>query len=463
MEPFSCDLVTNAQRHKTFLATLHLSGTTLHPPSLESLRRYSELWLPLVAAQKSTNFDYEALIPPKDIAWLWHCHRLAPARYEKYSVQRFGKLLEASNPFTCQISHMPHDDETFKRACLFTHERWCKQYPDEPFDEIPIAYIEQNHEDLTRSQKELIHEGFNLLESCSRQSSFLWQVSGDRFNDVEFLHQGADKYYKFLQLKGTSKGRSMIIIPTYQIDLMWHTHILSSISKYNDDCRTIIGCSMNHDDSLTDRVEGGTLDVSFRATKALWYEMYGEEYTVEGGMYRGEPPVSFYRREWSQSQEGNTHVVLNAADYLVVEQMYHHLVGVVGASSTGVFETSKDFSPDVSPSAPPLTLPSIDTSLADPVPASSEIAIIHADVITAAVPVPTAVAVESGASNLEWTSGVQPSAPISMLGDSSPQSTPWISRHVTGAFIEANFFLSNEKKDGYIFGDHASTFHTILL
>ena len=48
------------------------------------------------------------------------------------------------------------------------------------------------------------------------------------------------------------------------------------------------GCTLEHDDSLTDRTDGGVLDTNFKATCNLWREVYGVQYQVKGGMYRGE-------------------------------------------------------------------------------------------------------------------------------------------------------------------------------
>lgn len=58
-------------------------------------------------------------------------------------------------------------------------------------------------------------------------------------------------------------------------------------------------CSiLEHDDSLTDREEGGILDTNFKATKRLWLDVYNADYVVQGGMYRGEPPNIFYNPQW---------------------------------------------------------------------------------------------------------------------------------------------------------------------
>jgi hypothetical protein len=91
---------------------------------------------------------------------------------------------------------------------------------------------------------------------------------------------------------------SLTLIPTYQIDLMWHTHILTSVTLYRDDCIAITGSPFDHDDSINDRTAGGRLDVSFQKTAALWKQTYGSDYAVMGGMYRGEPPSEFYDPTW---------------------------------------------------------------------------------------------------------------------------------------------------------------------
>ena len=94
---------------------------------------------------------------------------------------------------------------------------------------------------------------------------------------------------------------------------------------------------LEHDDSLTDRSEGSTLDTNFNATKSLWYDVYNVEYKVPGGMYRGEPPKSFFNANWiartGVKQYHSRHHVLE--DILPDGLTYSHLIGEVGASSAG--------------------------------------------------------------------------------------------------------------------------------
>ena len=46
----------------------------------EALRRYEQLWLPLLAAAKAEGAT-ATLVPPLDVAFVWHLHRLQPAAY----------------------------------------------------------------------------------------------------------------------------------------------------------------------------------------------------------------------------------------------------------------------------------------------------------------------------------------------------------------------------------------------
>ena len=92
------------------------------------------------------------MIPPADIAWLWHCHRLAPATYQAYCTKRFGKgvVVEACPPFSFQWQSTPRqeDDGTIivggevespKSVAMATIAAWELRYPEEPFFPNPAA------------------------------------------------------------------------------------------------------------------------------------------------------------------------------------------------------------------------------------------------------------------------------------------------------------------------------------
>eukprot|EP00934_Nitzschia_sp_Nitz4_P002961 Nitzschia sp. Nitz4//scaffold23_size168460//138877//140526//NITZ4_002244-RA/size168460-processed-gene-0.273-mRNA-1//-1//CDS//3329543710//2951//frame0 len=296
---FSADLPTLASEHIRFLRKIHSLGISLSRPSNESLRRYRDLWLPLIQSLPN-----ETLIPPPDIAWLWHCHRLAPLRYEEYLQTKFGAnipILEAKPPFSLQVS-----SEERGESMLSTEHFWETMFSLEPFF-LPESVVRKD-DDANVASNDLLLNGFDLLGSAERQGTFLWQVSGPNFSDMTFLEEGAVKYYKFLALQKVPEAKDQTLVPTYQIDLFWHTHILSNLSRYHEDCCRIMGTRLHHDDSLNDRTKGGKLDTAFEATCNLWMEQYNTEYYVEGGMYRGEPPPSYYSKDWSNSEDNGDFV-----------------------------------------------------------------------------------------------------------------------------------------------------------
>jgi hypothetical protein len=269
---------------------------------------------------------------------------LAPKHYIHYCHKTFGEriILEAHPPFemaqpsspqswygthsstsTSTESESSTTSETYYQRTI---DLWTAMYPHETFFlRVNDKGMSHNcHEAKMESSPSVLLYGFDLLGSIERQANFLWQVSGERFGDDDFLLEGVQNYYHFLQLKPTATQHGTILVPTYQIDLMWHTHILSSIQMYDKDCIRIMNSTMHHDDSLTDRAEGGILDVSFAATKSLWMKHFGTDYIVAGGMYRGEPPMEYHTSKWRTYEDSLPSQITNVA-----------LIGKVGASSIG--------------------------------------------------------------------------------------------------------------------------------
>ncbi|KAL3936644.1 MAG: hypothetical protein SGBAC_008075, partial [Bacillariaceae sp.] len=331
---FPIDLIELSKQHVGFLQTLHQLGVTIQRPSPKALQRYRDFWLPLVNSHPK-----QALIPPTDCAWLWHCHRLAPFRYVSYLKRQFGddfQILEANPAFSFQCDNgeiygtlmQKTGNEDMNAAAERTRSCWNQQFPEESFHlqmyESSAQNVQNAEEKIDDSS--LFLDGFDLLGSTDRQATFLWQVSGPLFVNDDFLQQGALQYYKFLKLRNHANKSKIVIVPTYQIDLMWHTHMLSSLTGYFADCKAIMGSTLNHDDSLNDRSDDGPLDRAFKDTKSLWNKIYEEEYFVEGGMYRGEPPKEYYYNSWL-SRISNEEAQIPLGPFL-------HMIDVQGASST---------------------------------------------------------------------------------------------------------------------------------
>lgn len=78
-------------------------------------------------------------------------------------------------------------------------------------------------------------------------------------------------------------------VPTYDVDLIWHTHQLHPVS-YCNNVSKILGKVLEHDDMDSDRTKGKKLDTGFSGTTAQWEETFGTRYWRAGAMYRGTPP-----------------------------------------------------------------------------------------------------------------------------------------------------------------------------
>merc|ERR1719333_1685274 len=83
------------------------------------------------------------------------------------------------------------------------------------------------------------------------------------------------------------------LVPTYDIDLIWHAHQLC-VAAYSKDGQAIMGQLIAHDDSVgTDRSEGSHLHTNWAKTCVLWKQEYGEIYQRAGILYRGKPKVNW--------------------------------------------------------------------------------------------------------------------------------------------------------------------------
>ena len=89
-----------------------------------------------------------------------------------------------------------------------------------------------------------------FLSIFSRQGSFFYQVSLDHYRDSEFLVDAFTRYRMYLFLKKQYKDK--FLVPCYDMDLVWHTHQVSTL-HYTKDMNGILGFVLKHDDSVNDR------------------------------------------------------------------------------------------------------------------------------------------------------------------------------------------------------------------
>jgi len=257
--------------HKAFLRVVHSRGGDalyLGPLLPRAIKRYLKHWLPLVASEG----DGARLIPPLDVAWVWHLHRLAPRRYAVYCNERFGRVLEpAEAAFKAQSAADEADGET--------RRLWEKHYADEPFfqrGEGESSPAEWGPRDPLSNQTTLCAEiktacaaarsehGFDYdVETCSaRQRTFLWQVSQPAFSGSEgFAAAAGERYLQFLGLMKKHGCEEHFFVPSYDIDFAWHTHMLSSTTCYLRETEALADApgGVDHDDSVNQRHEDSKL------------------------------------------------------------------------------------------------------------------------------------------------------------------------------------------------------------
>ncbi|CAD5319224.1 unnamed protein product [Arabidopsis thaliana] len=278
----SVDLLAAAKQHLLFLETVDRNRWLYDGPALEkAIYRYNACWLPLlVKYSESSSVSEGSLVPPLDCEWIWHCHRLNPVRYNSDCEQFYGRVLDNSGVLSSVDGNCK----------LKTEDLWKRLYPDEPYeldlDNIDLEDISEKSSALEKCTK------YDLVSAVKRQSPFYYQVSRSHVNSDIFLQEAVARYKGFLYLIKMNRERSLkrFCVPTYDVDLIWHTHQLHPVS-YCDDMVKLIGKVLEHDDTDSDRGKGKKLDTGFSKTTAQWEETFGTRYWKAGAMHRGKTPV----------------------------------------------------------------------------------------------------------------------------------------------------------------------------
>ncbi|XP_044495216.1 glycine-rich domain-containing protein 1-like [Mangifera indica] len=276
----SVDLVAAAKRQLQFLAAVDKNRCLYEGPALQrAIYRYNACWLPLLAKHSESQISEGFLVVPLDCEWIWHCHRLNPVRYKTDCEELYGRILDNFNVVS-----------SIQGSCKKgTEELWNRLYPDEPYDlDLTKAFLGDSSPELSRLEK---YTKYDLFSAVSRQRPFFYQVSRSHVNNDIFLEEAVARYKGFLYLIKRNKERSIrhFCVPTYDIDLIWHTHQLHPVS-YCMDVSAVLGKVLEHDDMDQDRTKGKKLDTGFSGTTKQWEETYGLTYWKAGAMYRGVAP-----------------------------------------------------------------------------------------------------------------------------------------------------------------------------
>ncbi|KAG2563697.1 hypothetical protein PVAP13_8KG355604 [Panicum virgatum] len=184
---------------------------------------------------------------------------------------------------------------------------------------------------------------YDLISAVKRQSSFYYQVGTPTMHDQRFLVEALARYKGFLYLikMNQDKGVQRFRVPTYDVDLMWHTHQLHPVT-YCKDMLKLLGKVLEHDDTDADRSEGKKLDVGFTETTEQFESIFGARYWKAGCMYRGNMPSPvtstpqiFNTEDGNGSDICKAHNDLNVLDITFVE-LYLQIVDIKNLPSSAV-------------------------------------------------------------------------------------------------------------------------------
>ncbi len=236
----SAELCAHAREHIALLEHVHVAPEDLYEgPGLQAAVEAYRRWLKKL--HKMLCKETEVRAPSLGVCWVWHLHKLDPVAYESDCTRAFGLVLgvpEGLSPFNWSDS----DDEREREG-----------EGDDNASELPTT--------------EMVDVSADLVGCAKRQKSFLWQILSPEYQQPGLLARAEDRYVKLLQL-AKLHPRSFIV-PTYDMDLMWHTH-LAFPDKYIADSMSIMGKVFDHDDTVNDRAEGSKLSISTAETRKLW-------------------------------------------------------------------------------------------------------------------------------------------------------------------------------------------------
>ncbi|KAL9229466.1 hypothetical protein vseg_004929 [Gypsophila vaccaria] len=278
---FSLDLIEAAKKMLKFLLTVDQHRFLYEDFALQrAIYRYNAFWLPLLAKHVESPVSEGPLVVPLDCEWVWHCHRLNPLRYKMDCLKLFGRFLDNGNV-------MSTVQATSKSA---TEKVWGQMYPEEPFElDLTRSYPEEALQTCSQNPK---FTTYDLMDAVKRQIRFTYQVSRPHTFDEIFLREAEARYKGFLHLVRMSEknGTTLHCVPTYDIDLMWHTHQLHP-KCYSVDLIEIVGRVLHHDDSIADKSKEKQLEVGSAKTTSHWEDMFGLRYWKAGAMHRGVAPT----------------------------------------------------------------------------------------------------------------------------------------------------------------------------
>eukprot|EP00892_Ulva_mutabilis_P007881 jgi/Ulvmu1/5465/UM023_0001.1 len=284
-DPLRCEkldigrLFADVRTEHQFLRHVDEAGDILYDEEVVrlSVLRYEHLWMPAVAALP----DGAVLVPPLDIAFVWHCHVLCPTRYFSDWQEITGsvpdyKFPDLAAPTAATTENGLHVDLSTKADALQSMWRSLERA-------ISLPSRTYNVDHLAKLPTSCM--SYDVASAALRQKVFFYQVSLPHYGLQSFIHSAIARYITFLSIRRANPGTKLC--PTYDIDLVWHSH-MSRPHQYKKETELRVGVHLSHDDSINDRSAGSELQALQRTTERL-FSASGQEFFSAGGMFRGIP------------------------------------------------------------------------------------------------------------------------------------------------------------------------------
>ncbi|KAL0836354.1 hypothetical protein Bca101_088243 [Brassica carinata] len=253
------DIVSAARRLIVLLRSIGDCQWLHHPPVIsEAIRRYDELWMPLIS-DLTVGSKPPIILPPLDVEWVWFCHSLNPVSYRDYCQKRFSKLI--GKPAI-------YDEENEDYAVSQCEKIWIRRYPDESFENR----VDADSPEIASSANE------DIKTEVEKQR-FLWEkFSAPYMSETVYLIAARLRYKGFLLILHKFKDEISRLVPASDILLMWLTH-QSYPTIYTEDVGEVLEEMMRKVVRNGEAVEKSEVET----TKKLWNRYFNQPYVKAGG------------------------------------------------------------------------------------------------------------------------------------------------------------------------------------
>jgi hypothetical protein len=234
----SIDLPVAAKRLIRLLDKVEADKTLYNSDVIEkAIARYVTCWIPLIG--KADKKDMENLMPPLDVEWVWCCHMLNPTAFA-FDLQTLAYASRRQTPdkgsinYAVLLEHRLRSEKEWAAAQDFSKKYW---------DERISAVAQKEPWDWKDSRIKAkpfeMKIQYNILAAAQRQMFFNYQVKLPHYKDPKFLATASARYVSgFLEIQKIHPDEFWV--PTYDIDLMWHAHMLHP-AAYSADTTKITG------------------------------------------------------------------------------------------------------------------------------------------------------------------------------------------------------------------------------